>query len=328
MIAAPSPATAEPAAPAAASAVPGQPRAQVTVAYSSSSYDILPLWMAEEAGYLTRNGLDVSTTLLQGGQSAATLLAGAVQFAHVGGSEVISAIAEGADLVVVAILGGVVPFLFIVAPGITSFDELKGAKIATTTIGSSSYIAERLILEKEGLDPDTDVVFVPGMGATQTLSAILTGAVQAGVVDRAVAPTLTPDQGHVLFDPASGDNTIPIASSTVTVARSWLQSHRDLTQAYIDSLVQGLAREKQDRAFTLQVLTKYALGNDPAALEPLYDFASSTQQLFPYPLLEQFTGLDTELAKLNPKVANVDLASILDPSFVQSASDRHVDASA
>jgi hypothetical protein len=54
-----------------------------------------------------------------------------------------------------------------------------------------------------------------------------------------------------------------------------------------------------------------------------YDFyANEVVQPYPYPRPEQFKDAVDTLSQSNPKIRDVDLGRMLDPSFVQNANDR------
>jgi len=55
----------------------------------------------------------------------------------------------------------------------------------------------------------------------------------------------------------------------------------------------------------------------------VYDYyVLKTMAQVPLPKLEQFKATADEVAKQNPKVKDLDVAKILDASFVESAADR------
>src|SRR5262249_16808317 len=59
---------------------------------------ILPLWMAQDAGVFQREGLDVELIWIQGNPAGAALIAGEIDLLHCIPHNVISAIANGAEL--------------------------------------------------------------------------------------------------------------------------------------------------------------------------------------------------------------------------------------
>jgi len=138
------------------------PPDKLTVAFSSISGDNLALWIAKEAKILEKNRLDVDLQSIAGGKNTmSALLSGQLQLAHVGGSEVLSAVTGGADLVILATNTPVYPYVLMVAPNIKSVNDLKGQKVGVSSPGGSADIATRTLLRREGLNPDKDVTMIP-----------------------------------------------------------------------------------------------------------------------------------------------------------------------
>ncbi|MBM4298102.1 MAG: hypothetical protein FJ143_10215, partial [Deltaproteobacteria bacterium] len=63
---------------------------------------ILPLWLAQDAGFYAREGLDVEQIWIQGNPSVASLVSGEIDLVYCIPHNVIGAIAGGADLQFIA----------------------------------------------------------------------------------------------------------------------------------------------------------------------------------------------------------------------------------
>jgi ABC-type nitrate/sulfonate/bicarbonate transport system substrate-binding protein len=309
---------------AATSREPETPR-KLTVSFGNISGDSLSLWAAKEGGYFAKNGLDVDVQLVSGGPNAlSSLLSGQMQLAHLGGSEILSATAAGASLVIIATLGPVYPYRFYVAPNIKTTDDLKGKKVDATNFGSSVDVASRVGLRKLGLDPEQDVVWVTTGSHANGTAALLSGAIQGRMDNPPASQELEAKGFHSLFDLASLQ--LPAANNTVVVDRAYLDAHREVMQRYVDALVQATARAKKDAAFMIDVEKKYFKSDDDAAMQATYDyFIGEVAPSLPFPKSEQFDDALAELGKKNEKIRGVEISKILDPSFVQSAADRGVD---
>src|SRR6266568_4287812 len=101
----------------------------LTVAFSNISATILPLWVAKQAGVFEKHGLDVELQYAASATSVAAVLSGQMQMASVGLSEVLGAITGGADLVIVANQVPAYTYVFEVAPGIQTANDLKGKPV-------------------------------------------------------------------------------------------------------------------------------------------------------------------------------------------------------
>ncbi|HLY67222.1 MAG TPA: hypothetical protein VKU60_16920, partial [Chloroflexota bacterium] len=156
-----------------------------------------------------------------------------------------------------------------------------------------------------------------------TQAALLSGAVQASL---SVPPNSIKAEAsglHSIADLAA--DKIPNAQNTVTVTGTWLKSNRPIAQKLVDSLVQGLARVKHDKAFTEQVMRKYLKLDDQNALDVTYDyFATEVWPDYPHVTADQLADGKAELSKKNDKLKNFDVSKMIDDSFVQDAEKRGV----
>ncbi|HLG70848.1 MAG TPA: ABC transporter substrate-binding protein [Chloroflexota bacterium] len=318
-----------------ASAASGKPAASgaasgathIEMANSSLSGDSIPLWVAKDAGIFQKNGLDVNIQLINGAAAAmSTLLSGKVEFGNLGGSAVLTAVAGGADIVVLGTNSPVMPYKLYVPPDIKTAADLKGKKVDLGTIGSAVDVATKLGIKQLGLDPNTDVVYVTTGAHSAATTALMNGAIQGRMDNPPGSVELDAHGFHPLIDLAS--QKIPAANSTISVTRGYLTAHHDVVQAFVDSIVQGSARARADKAFTVNVLKKNFKSDDTNAMDAAYDFwMGEVIPPLPFAKPEQFTTAKDDLAKQNPKVESVDPAKLIDSSFVQSAADRGLDKS-
>ncbi len=311
-----------PSASALATAAPAP--AKLTVSYSNIVGDELPLWIAKEGGYFEKVGLNVDLLNIASAQGVPALIAGDVQIAQLGGSEVLSAAAEGADVAVIGMLAGVYPFVFEVSANIRTPADLKGRKVGVSSFGSSSDIATRVGLRGIGLDPDKDVNIVPVGSASQRTAALLSGAIDAGVAQPPEQLALEKAGFHQLFDLAA--LRLPSANTSVAVKRAYLSANRDVVQRYVDALVRAIVREKADKAFSIQVLKKYYKSDDDAAMTAAYDFFSLRVAVsLPHATPPQFADAQATLGAKSDKVKNFDVTRLIDDSFVSDAGKRGLD---
>jgi NitT/TauT family transport system substrate-binding protein len=296
----------------------------LTISYSEIYEGVLPIWVTYEAGIFDKHGLKVNMQYIASNTAIAALLSGGTQVSQGGGSEAVSATAGGADLVMIGTLVPVYPYVFEVNASIHTIADLRGRKVGVSSPGSQSDVATRIGLKREGLDPDKDVEIV-AVGSSQNRTAALkSGAIQGGLDQMPFSLELEKAGLRRLFDMAS--LKLPTVNNGVVVQRSYLQAHRDVLQRYIDALVQGIARMKKDKPFTIGVLQKYLKVDDEQELSTTYDYA--TTNLFPsqpYVTTDQLNDTVQVLGKNNARVRSVDLNRMIDNSLVRSAVSRHLD---
>jgi NitT/TauT family transport system substrate-binding protein len=296
-------------------------KAKLTASYSELVPDELWPWGAAEGGYFSRNGLDVSLTSVSSTNGVAALLSGQVQLAQLGGSEVLSAAAGGADVQIIANLCPYYPYLFMASSSVTSMNDLKGKKVGISSFGGSSDTATRAGLRKDGLNPDSDVTIVPTGSSSNRIAALRSGSIQAGMSQPPESVTLQKDGFRPLLDLAK--LKLPAANTVLAVRKSWAGSHHSEVQAYVDSLVQAVARERKDKEFTWNALARWQKLKDRSALDPTYAFyMNEVFPTYPYPRAAQFADAVQVGQKKNSKLAGFNVAGALDDSYVKNAANR------
>jgi len=297
------------------------PTVHLTVSYSNIVPDNLPVWIAKEAGIFQANGLDVDLELINSTTGMPALLSGQTQFADIGGSEALSAAAAGGDVVVLANLTPVAPYVFYAAPTIADVSELNGKKVGTTSPGGSADIATQLALHQLKLDPTKDVTVVNLGSVANVTTAMFNGAVQASVSHPPDSSQLVSKGFHPLLDLAR--QKIPFASVTVVTKRSYATANRSAVQRFIDSVVEGIAREEKDRAFAVGVLKKYFKSADDSLMGGAYDFyAKEVVKQPPYSQVDQYADAQAVLGQRADAVRTFDLKRLFDNSYIKSAANR------
>jgi NitT/TauT family transport system substrate-binding protein len=168
---------------ASALAAEGRPAAKIVAGYGSADGAVAPLWYAKETKRFEKRGLDVVLIGMgTGAVSLRALIAKDLEIASVSGSGLVQAALQGADTVLIsAAINGFI-FKVFAAPEIVSPTQLKGKKLGVSRYGATSDFAVRLALKKWGLNPERDVQILQ-IGTTQdTVRAMQTKMLDAGVL--------------------------------------------------------------------------------------------------------------------------------------------------
>jgi NitT/TauT family transport system substrate-binding protein len=299
------------------------PGDKMTVSHSQLAST--PNEAALAGGIFAKHGINMDMRYIpQGATGMQVLLSGETNVAELGGAEMLAAAAAGADLTILANLEPVYPFTFMVSKDIQNPSDLKGKKIGVTTVGSVDDIAIRAALPTVRLDPDKDVTIVPVGPEPARVAALLNGQIQGTDATPKATFDLQNAGARMLFDIAQLN--LPAATAGLVAQRAWVSGHKDLTQRYIDSIVEAIARERKDKAFEQGVMKKVFSIDDPKALDLAYDYyVLKAMAAVPLPKLEQFKATADQAARQNPKIKDLDIPKLLDASFVQSAVDRGLD---
>lgn len=298
--------------------------AKMRIIYSANSVDQVPAWVAQDGGYFDKNGLAVDLQYVAGGTKViGALLAGESQLSIQGGNEAMSAVSNGADLVLIAGLLPVYAFKLEAHQGINSVEDLKGKKLGVSTIGGTADVALRTFLRKHNIDPDKDLSIVATGDSTTSQAALQSGAVDASL---SVPPNSLKAEAAGTHPIASlASEHIANAQNSLTVQRSWLNANRATAQKLVDGFVQGLARIKQDRVFTEDVMRKHLKYDDPKGLDSTYEFfANEVWPDYPHVRPDQLSAGLAELGKTNEKLKGFDPAKMIDDSLVQDAEKRAI----
>jgi NitT/TauT family transport system substrate-binding protein len=319
----PTTAAATSAAAAAATAMPCCKK--VVAAYSNISADDWVMWYAFEKGIFKERGLEVDMQAISGGsQTSAALLANQIQIGQFGGSEALSGVAAGADLVLVGNMAPVYPYILYAQKSIKTLADLKGKKVGVSNKGGSSDIATRAALKANGLDPDKDVTIVAVGSHANRTAALLNGSIDAGVDDPPEDQELVKAGLNPLIDIAA--QKLPAANTGIIVQRSFLNANKDIIQAYIDATVIARAKMKNDKDGSVAILKKYFKSDNDESMVHAYNFfiagATPVTPVYPAPAVEQFKDAVAILGLDNDKIKAVDISKMIDTSFVKSAQDR------
>ena len=298
---------------------------KVVAAYSNVSADDWVMWYAFEKGIFKERGLDMDMQAISGGaQTSAALLANQIQIGQFGGSEALSAVAGGADLVIVANMAPVYPYILYAQKSITTVAGLKGKTIGVSNKGGSSDIATRAALKANGLDPDKDVTITAVGSHANRTAALLNGSIDAGVDDPPEDQDLVKAGLNAVIDIAS--QKLPAANTGIIVQRSYLTANKDTVQAYIDATVQARAAMAKDKEGSIAVLQKYFKITETESPTHAYNFfiggASPVTPVYPVPGVDQFKDAVAILGPDNDKIKTVDISKMIDASLVKSAQDR------
>src|SRR3989442_3405086 len=145
-----------------ATATPAPAPVDLQVSYSNVIGGELALWATKEGGLFEQQKLNVTLQNIASAQGVPALIAGQTQFAQVGGSETLSANAGGADLVVLAQITGVYPFVLEVSSDIKNTGDLKGKKVGVSSVGSSCHLATQVELPQLPHEPAQDLTHISG----------------------------------------------------------------------------------------------------------------------------------------------------------------------
>lgn len=293
----------------------------LTAFYTAPVVSMSPMWIAKEAGFFKKQGLDVKLVFIASGPvGTASVLGGETDVGIIGGFAPTRAIVGGAKALVmigqskVRMTGNIMG-----KKEIASVQDLKGKRLGIDRIGSNPDMFAQAALSRFQIDTLKDLQYVQLGDIGQGITALKAGAVDAVI---AGAP-------HDLFAQRLGFKVIlDITAMKIPFAVTVLVSSRDTVarkqpeltkfmRAYAEAMHYFLTNPEG----TAQVVAKYtkvtdrevlahAIGSEAKAME-------KTLQVDPKGL-ELILGL---ISKTVPQAASAKPEDFYDPRFFNELRD-------
>ena len=208
--------------------------------FSTSS---LPFLIADDLGFYREEGIRVEFTRLPTAGGIQALVAGSLDASQIVGPTTLAAILSGAPLKVVTVFNDKPTFKLYAKKQFRSFADLKGAKLGSTTPGSTNDRLLKIVLEKNGLDwrKDLSLIYI---GA----SDVMFKSLQAGAIDGGANPAsnfLAEDLGFIRYLTSLAKSALCKAESPRAVSFSLRGTIRLIG---FSGTLQGLKFFKAERA--------------------------------------------------------------------------------
>jgi len=299
-----------------------QPRDKTRISHSSLSGSQAILWITQDAGLFSKNGLDVTIIFISGGPTVVqAMIAGDLPFGVIAGPAAITANLEGADVVVLASFVNTMEHSVFALPGITRPRDLKGKRIAVNRYGSSDDFGARFALKKWGMEPDRDVALLQLGGQPARFSSLQARAVDATLLQPPL--TGTARRANYVELASLADLGLDYLGTSLVTTRSYIRSHEEPVRRLVKAMVEGIHFYKTNRPASLRSIAKFMRSEDSAALEETYQqYALKLLTPVPYPTLKGVEVILEDLAKRNPKAQGVDPRKFIEPRFLQELEER------
>ena len=240
--------------------------AEVTIALPTKSFQMIIFPLAQERGYMKEEGIDLKVTFMEPTPSIQALVADSIQLTGSGGSALVAIARGNIPAKVVLAVNDRVHQWILSRPNITSINDLKGKKIATTGVASISTFMFKNLLPKYGIDGNKDVVFVdPGVG--NQAAALMSGAVDAAIV--------SVEQRYAGVDNGMKElmylgNEVKNSWGTSAASEKFMKEQPRLMAGFTRATLKALRLIKRDREGTIAAFTKFS-GLPLASATRLYD---------------------------------------------------------
>lgn len=293
----------------------------LTAFYTAPVVSMAPMWIAKEAGFFKKQGLDVRLVFIPSGPTGTTaVLAGEADTGIIGGFAPTRAIVGGAkNLVIIgqcrnAILGAIVG-----KKEIASVQDLKGKRLGIDRIGSNPDMYTQAALSRFQMDPMRDLQYVQLGNIGQGIPAL-----KAGVID--ALTTAPPDD---LFAQRFGFKVIlditamkiPFAATVLVSNRNTVARRQPELTKFIHAYAEAVHYFLTNREGASQVITKYTKVEDREVIN--YSIEAESKiiekglQVDPKGI-ELILGL---ISKSVPQAASAKPEEFYDPRFINELRD-------
>lgn len=290
---------------------------KVTLAYPTRSGATWPMFIAKEAGYYAKYGLDVNLVFGIHPAGIAMLTSGEAHMANYGIDPVMNAATKDGTFVAMGSSLNKGNFAFIARKGIKRGQDLKGMKIAVGRVGDTPYHYTVSMLKKWNIGP-RDVTWVPsGADAAGRVASLAAGQVDAGLISTPSFFRLTDDG---TFNNLGYISEFPdIFVSTVYLFRkSYVAQNPTVPESLIKAHAEAIARFYDDKIMAIKAYLAYIRGETPVDTARVYDLFRKDNLLdrIPFVLKGAITSGIERDGDANPQLKTFDFSKLVDNSVV------------
>jgi NitT/TauT family transport system substrate-binding protein len=234
----------------------------LTAFYTAPVVSMAPMWIAKEAGFFKKQGLEVKLVFIASGPLGTTaVLSGEVDVGVIGGFAPIRAIAGGAKgLVIIGQTKNRMTGAIVGRKEIASVEDLKGKRLGIDRIGSNPDMFTQAALSRFQMDPLKDLNYIQLGTIGQGIPALKAGTIDA----------LTTSAPHDLFAQRLGFKVIlditamkiPFASTVLVSSRATIERRQSELTKFMRAYAEAVHYFLTNPEGTSRVVTKYTKVED------------------------------------------------------------------
>jgi len=292
----------------------------ILIAQAGQNETLGPMWVGVERGTFKKYGLDVRMVQLRNGAlSMSTLASGQVQYNYGSPANALSAAAGGMRLQCVASPVHRIPRELIARKEIRTLEDLRGKTFGVQSIGGGFWLQTMIALDNLGIDPEKYDLKMRILGDTATVTQALgSGGVDATVIPYSFSEAAKRAGANVLAD--IGKLPIPYQGTTICFLRDTPSSNPDMINRLLKGIVDSVIMihdpaAKPEVTEILRKAFRFPRVEDAEASYRVLNIMA-TLELMPDPAAWRI--VQRIVTKINPKVAQVDINQLNNPSFVRS----------
>jgi ABC-type nitrate/sulfonate/bicarbonate transport system substrate-binding protein len=298
-----------------------QTREKIRVALGSISVNSSVIPIGAQHGLFSKYGVEVEPIYFGGGMnSIAALTSNSVQLLAAGSTATIGARVGGIDISMLTVQSNKLDYSVMVAPDVKAPQDLKGKIVTGTRTGASADTALRLYLQRNGLVPDKDVVFISVADSQQGRFNALARGVVAGTVLPPPYSTVAKQQGfRELADLRKTD--IEYSGTSIAGIGSYIKSHQAPLEGFLKGYIESLHFFRTQKEKAVAGIMKYMRISDRARAEEGYDYYVDMMPLMPYASSAGVKAVLQFLGTRNPKALTANPEEFYDHSLLKKIED-------
>lgn len=279
----------------------------------------LPWWIAKEARFYEKYGLDVDMIYVGASPVIIQAMLGGQAFVGAGGGPpLVTNVLQGGDIVQVATT---VPYAIqslIVKPDIKTLADLSGKRIGISRLGAIPHFTLQAIVKMHNIQ---GINIVQTGTTTQAITSLSQGSVDGIITSAPFTFRLMKDGYRELVGPKEFKKAgVEFLIQGLVARKSIAAKNREATIGMIKATMEGIKHIYLNEKQTKAVLAKYTRQTDPEILDQTYKFAvdifikdptvtpSSIQ-----PIVQQSAQFNLVEAKL---ASNTPMSAYYDNSYV------------
>lgn len=246
---------------------------KVTINYATRTGTTWPLYIAKEAGYFQKYGLDANLVFGVHPAGIAMVVSGEAAMTNYPLEQAMIAASRDGSLAMAGSPYRKSLFALMAGKDTASVRELKGKRVGVSQIGDAPYNYAVGLLAKFGLTP-RDVQWIPiGTDVNGRAAALASGRVDATMLTAPVYFRLEENGFKSLANTSDYEDIY--APTVYLFKKSLVASNPRLVESLIKAHTEAIRRFYEDKAFALRAYLKY-MPDEAADLERVYDRYAKT----------------------------------------------------
>lgn len=296
---------------------------KLLISYGGHNETVGPMWVAADKGIFKKYGLEVNMLQVRNGQISLTaLMAGDVQAFWPAVSSVISGVSGGAKIGCIASPFNKISRELIVRKEIDSLAALREKVFGVQSIGGGFWLQTMIILDQLGVDPDKNKLQLRIIGDEPTiLQALLASNIDAAVITQASAAVAKRAGLRSLAN--TSEMKVPYQGVGICTRSDRIVNSPDLMMRLVKSMVEGVVfiHSPGNKREVMEVLKKHLRLSTDQDAETSYNALRTVSSLDIAPDPAAWRNIQKYVARVTPKVGQVDIHQIINGSFVKTLED-------